>query len=149
MAENPMSPGEYKFTRIFIRVFAKLNVAVYRLSGGRLWKSAFGRPICLVKMTGAKSGKIRWTPVMYVPWKDGVIIVASLGGAPKNPVWYYNLVAHPQVEVLVNGKTTALTARQVYGEERMAVWPTCVEHYPDYADYQARTDREIPVFICE
>ena len=75
--------------------------------------------------------------------------VASLGGAPKNPVWYYNLVAHPQVEVLVNGETKSLTAREVFGEEKAAVWPTCVEHYPPYADYQARTDREIPVFICE
>lgn len=149
MAVKPMSPGEYKFTKAFIKVFAKLNVLVYRLSGGRLWKNAFGRPICLVKMTGAKSGKQRWTPVMYVPWNEGVIIVASLGGAPRHPAWFYNLVAHPEVEVLVNGKTTRVTARQVYGEEKAAVWPTCVEHYPDYADYQARTDREIPVFICE
>ena len=112
MAENPMSPGEYAFTKRFIRIFARLNVAVYRLSGGRLWKKAFGRPICLVKMTGAKTGKQRWTPVMHVPWKDGIIIVASLGGAPKHPAWYYNLVAHPDIEVLVNGETKKLTARE-------------------------------------
>ena len=149
MADNPMSAAEYRFVKGFIRIFAKLNVWVYRASGGRLWKNAFGRPICLVNMTGARSGKQRWTPVMHVPWKDGVIIVASLGGAPKNPAWYYNLVAHPEVEVLVDGTRRSLTAREVFGEERAAVWPVCVEHYPPYADYQARTDREIPVFICE
>ena len=149
MAEKPMTPAEYRFVKLFIRGFARLNVLVYLATGGRLWKNAFGRPICLVRMTGAKSGRKRWTPVIHVPWKDGIIIVASLGGAPKHPAWYYNLVAHPEVEVMVNGSTRKLVAREVFGEERDAVWPTCVEHYPPYAEYQARTDRQIPVFICE
>ncbi len=149
MAENPMSEQEHRQIRRNVKLFARLNVLVYRLSGGRLMNTFSGCEICLVKMTGAKSGKQRWTPVMYVPYKDGVIIVASLGGAPKHPTWYYNLVAHPEIEVLVKSQRMKLTARQADSVEKAEVWPTCVEHYPPYADYQARTDRDIPVFICE
>jgi deazaflavin-dependent oxidoreductase (nitroreductase family) len=78
-----------------------------------------------------------------------VILVASLGGAPKNPTWYYNLVSHPDVDVRVKDKTLRLRARLATPSEKVAVWPTCVERYPDYANYQARTPRDIPVFICE
>jgi len=149
MADKPMTEREYKFTKVFIRNFARVNTWIYRMSGGRLMKSFGGMEICLLKTTGAKSGKVRWVPVMYVPWKEGIIVVASLGGAPKNPTWYNNLVAHPDIEMLYRGTRKKLHARQVYGEEKEAVWPTCVKYYPPYADYQARTDREIPVFICE
>ena len=149
MAENPMSDKEYRRTKSFIRWFARFNVWVYRLTGGRLMNKFSGCDICLVKMTGAKSGKVRWMPVMYVPWKEGILMVASLGGAPKNPAWYNNLVAHPDIEFQYRSTRKTLRARQVYGEEKAAVWPTCVEYYPPYADYQVRTDREIPVFICE
>lgn len=149
MAENPMTEKEYKRTKSFIRYFARVNVWVYKLSGGRLMNKFSGCDICLVKMTGAKSGKVRWMPVMYVPWKAGIIIVASLGGAPRHPTWYYNLLAHPDIEFQFKGTRKRVRAREVFGDEKAAVWPTCVEHYPPYADYQARTDREIPVFICE
>ena len=149
MAENPMSDKEYRRTKSIIRWFARFNVWVYRLTGGRLMNKFSGCDICLVKMTGAKSGKVRWMPVMYVPWKEGILMVASLGGAPKNPAWYNNLVAHPDIEFQYRSTRKSLRARQVYGEEKAAVWPTCVEYYPPYADYQVRTDREIPVFICE
>ena len=149
MADNPMSEEEYRRTRRFVKLFARLNVLIYRLSGGRLMHTFGGCEICLVKMKGAKSGTVRWMPVMYVPYRHGIIIVASLGGAPKHPVWYYNLLAHPEIEVLVKDKRMSLRARQVGSEEKAAVWPTCVEHYPPYADYQQRTDRDIPVFVCE
>ena len=149
MAENPMSDKEYKRTKSFIRFFARANVWVYKLTGGRLMNKFSGCDICLVKMTGAKSGKVRWMPVMYVPYQEGIIIVASLGGAPRHPTWYYNLVAHPDIEFQFKSTRKRVRARQVFGEEKAAVWPTCVEHYPPYADYQVRTDREIPVFICE
>lgn len=149
MAENPMTEKEHKAIRRNVKLFARINVWVYRLTGGRLMNTFSGCPICLVKMTGAKSGVVRWMPVMYVPYREGVIIVASLGGAPKHPTWYHNLVAHPDIEVIYRSKHMKLTARQVYDEEKAAVWPTCVEHYPPYADYQSRTDRKIPVFICE
>jgi deazaflavin-dependent oxidoreductase (nitroreductase family) len=86
---------------------------------------------------------------MYVPYKDGVLLVASLGGAPKHPTWYHNLVSHPDVDVRVKDRTLKLRARIASAAEKAQLWPLCVEHYPPYADYQARTDRDIPVFVCE
>ena len=149
MAGNPMTEDEYQRTKKGARLFGKVNTFVYRLSGGRLMTQYQGWDVCVVKTLGAKSGKTRWVPVMYVPYQDGIIMVASLAGAPKSPVWFNNLVANPNIEVLHRGSTKKLAARQVFGEERAEVWPECVKHYPPYADYQARTEREIPVFICE
>ena len=108
-----------------------------------------GRPVVLIEMQGAKSGKTRTIPLMYVPYKDGVIIVASQGGAPKSPVWYKNLLANPDIVAQYRGKRMKLRARQVDDAEKAQVWPTCVEHYPPFEDYQNRTDRNIPVFVCE
>ncbi len=135
--------------RWFLKAFTKFNVVVYRLSGGRLMNSFGGMPIVLVKMTGAKSGKIKTIPLMHVPHDEGVILVASQGGAPKNPVWYNNLIKNPEVEITQGGKTRKLTARRVSDEEKAALWPTCVKYYPPYDDYQKSTDRNIPVFLCE
>jgi deazaflavin-dependent oxidoreductase (nitroreductase family) len=144
-----MTPSEFKQLRRFIKPFSALNVFVYRLTGGRLMGTFQGRDVCLVKMTGAKSGKERTIPLMYVPYGEGVIIVASQGGAPKSPVWYRNLVEHPDVEVQYKRRVMKLRARQVDDDEKARVWPTCVEHYPPFEDYQARTTRNIPVFVCE
>ena len=149
MAENPMTEKEFKRLRQFIKPFSGLNAFVYKLTGGRLMGKFQGREICLVKMKGAKSGEMRTVPLMYVPYKDGVIIVASQGGAPKSPVWYKNLVAHPDIEVQYRSKKMKLRARQVDDEEKARVWPTCCQHYPPFEDYQKRTDRNIPVFVCE
>lgn len=135
--------------RWFLKAFTKFNVFVYKLSGGRLMNSFSGMPIILVKMKGAKSGKLLTIPLMYVPHSKGVILVASQGGAPKHPVWYHNLIKNPEVEVTQGGETRKLTARHVNSEEKAELWPTCVKHYPPYADYQTRTDRDIPVFLCE
>lgn len=135
--------------RWFLKAFTRLNVWVYQLSSGRLMSSLAGMPIVLVKMKGARSGKSRIIPLMYVPHEKGVILVASQGGAPKNPLWYHNLVKYPDVEVTEGGKTRKLTARQVGDDEKAELWPTCLEHYPPYGQYQNRTDRNIPVFLCE
>ena len=135
--------------RWFLKAFTKFNVLVYKLSGGRLMNSFSGMPIILVKMKGAKSGKLLTIPLMYVPHSKGVILVASQRGAPKHPVWYHNLIKNPDVEVTQGGETRKLTARHVNSEEKAELWPTCVKHYPPYADYQTRTDRDIPVFLCE
>ncbi len=152
MAQNPMSDREYSTVKRAVRVMAKLQTPIYRLRGGREWGKLSGRRVCLLTMTGAKSGKQRTIPLMYVPWgkeDEGAVVVASLGGAPKHPVWYYNLVANTDVEVQVGSRVLKLRARRVEGEERDAVWATCVEHYPPFAEYKERTDREIPVFVCE
>ena len=79
----------------------------------------------------------------------GVLLVASLGGAPKHPTWFYNLVKNPDVDVYVKGEKLELRARQAGPAEKAEIWPICCEYYPDYAVYQTRTERDIPVFVCE
>jgi deazaflavin-dependent oxidoreductase (nitroreductase family) len=135
--------------RWVLKLMTQINVVVYRASRGRLMNSLGGDPICLVTMTGAKSGRTRTIPLMFVPRDDAVLLVASQGGAPRNPVWYRNLVAHPNIVVEEGGQRRELRARELHGDERAAAWPVCVARYAPYADYQLRTAREIPVFACE
>ena len=134
--------------RWFLKLFTKINVFVYKTSKGRWFSEAAGGPIILVEMTGARSGRIITIPVMYVPYQDGFLLVGSQGGAPKHPVWYHNLIKHPEVRITFKGETTPMTARLATDEERAEVWPICCEYYPPYQAYQGRTDRNIPVFIC-
>lgn len=133
----------------YLKVFSSLNEKIYRWTGGRLMGKLNGYDVMLVTMTGVKSGKKRVIPLMHVPYKEGVIIVASQGGAPKNPVWYKNLVANPEVDVQYKSKKMQLRVRRAGAEEKAEVWPVCCEYYPDYDIYQNRTDRDIPVFIAE
>jgi F420H(2)-dependent quinone reductase len=136
-------------TNPILVAFAKLNAAVYRRSGGRLMGTMGKSAICVVRMQGARSHTWRDIPLMYVPNGDGVILVASLGGAPKNPVWYHNLIANPDIEVQIKTTTRKLRARLASAAEKAAVWPRCVAAYPAYEAYQKRTTRDIPVFICD
>src|SRR5215211_4044782 len=107
-------------------------------SGSTAGTDMKGKPIILLTTVGAKTGKIRKTPLMRVEHDGEYAVVASLGGAPKNPVWYYNIKAHPRVE-LQDGEVT--------GDEKALWWERAVEAWPDYADYQKKTDRQIPVFV--
>jgi deazaflavin-dependent oxidoreductase (nitroreductase family) len=108
-----------------------------------------GMSVVLMTMRGAKSGKVRKVPVMRVEHEGVYAAVASLGGAPKNPVWYYNLKADPTVQ-LQDGETTGeYVAREIEGEEYAVWWKRSVAAYPDYADYQQKTDRVIPLFLLE
>ena len=106
-------------------------------------------PVIILTTRGAKSGKIRKTPLMRVEHEGAYAVVASLGGAPKHPVWYYNVVADPRVELQDGPVRQDMTAREVTGDEKAVWWERAVEAYPDYADYQKKTDREIPVFVLE
>ena len=126
----------------------KLQRVVYDLSRGRIWNRMEGSPICVVTMTGARSGKHYLWPLMYVPYRDGVLLVASRGGHDENPAWYYNLRANPDIEVHVEGRRSAMKARLASPEEKTDLWPLCVEAYPSYADYQSWTARDLPVFVC-
>lgn len=135
--------------RWLLKAFTRVNVFVYRASGGKLMNKLGGDPICLVTMTGAKSGRSRTIPLMYVPDGDSFLLVASQGGAPTHPVWYHNLVAHPDVLIEEGGRKLELRARLVDPEEKARLWPVCVSHYRAYEDYQLRTERDIPVFRCE
>jgi deazaflavin-dependent oxidoreductase (nitroreductase family) len=132
-----------------IKAMTRAHVFLNRLSGGRLFNSLNGDDVCFVTMKGAKSGRTLTIPLMYVPWRDGVLLVASMGGAPKNPVWYQNLVAHPDISVTHRGRRMELRARLAAPQEKPALWPVCDRHYAPYADYRSRTTRDIPVFVCQ
>jgi deazaflavin-dependent oxidoreductase (nitroreductase family) len=106
-----------------------------------------GKPIILLATVGAKTGKLRKTPLMRVEHDSEYAIVASLGGAPQNPVWYHNIVKNPRVELQDGSVTRDYDAREVFGDEKAAWWERAVEAWPDYADYQTKTDRQIPVFV--
>ena len=108
-----------------------------------------GKPVVLLTTRGAKSGKIRKTPLMRVEHDGTYAVVASLGGAPKNPVWYYNVKAEPHVELRDGSATHDMVAREVTGDEKATWWERAVAAFPDYAEYQTKTDREIPVFVLE
>jgi deazaflavin-dependent oxidoreductase (nitroreductase family) len=106
-----------------------------------------GKPLILLTTVGAKTGKVRKTPLMRVEHDGEYAVVASLGGAPKNPVWYYNIKLHPQVELQDGAVNKDYAAREVFGDEKAAWWERAVEAWPDYAQYQTKTDRQIPVFV--
>ena len=108
-----------------------------------------GRSVILLTTRGAKTGKLRKVPLMRVEHDGTYAIVASLGGAPKHPVWYHNVKAEPHVELQDDTVTRDYRAREVTGEEKALWWDRAVAAYPDYADYQLTTDREIPVFVLE
>lgn len=116
-------------------------------SGGTEGMELRGMKVILLTTVGAKTGKLRKTPLMRVEHDGEYAIVASLGGAPKNPVWYYNVKANPLVELQDGTDTADYQAREVFGDEKAIWWERAVEAYPDYADYQAKTDRQIPVFV--
>ncbi|MGH8596880.1 MAG: nitroreductase family deazaflavin-dependent oxidoreductase [Gammaproteobacteria bacterium] len=146
---RPITETQLRLTKPFIQFFSNLNVWLYKWSNGALMDKFGGGDVCVVQMIGAKSGLPRELPLMYVPYKEGVILVASLAGGPRHPTWYYNLVAHPEIEVNLRGKRKALVARRASSAEKAAVWPLCCRHYRNFDLYQRRTTRDIPVFICE
>ncbi|MFJ4833557.1 nitroreductase family deazaflavin-dependent oxidoreductase [Streptomyces sp. NPDC088747] len=127
------------------------QVELYESSGGTEGTTLQGSkmPVVILTTRGAKSGKIRKSPVMRVEHDGSYAAVASLGGAPKNPVWYYNIRADPRLELQDGAERRDYTAREVTGEEKARWWERAVAAYPAYADYQKKTDRQIPVFVLE
>jgi deazaflavin-dependent oxidoreductase (nitroreductase family) len=121
----------------------------FEASNGADANTMQGKPIILLTSVGAKTGKLRKTPLMRVEHAGDYAVVASKGGAPENPVWYYNLVANPHVELQDGEAKRDYTAREVSGDERAAWWERAVAAWPDYANYQTKTDRVIPVFVLE
>ncbi|MDT5018880.1 MAG: hypothetical protein QOD39_5040 [Mycobacterium sp.] len=127
--------------------WARENAEKYMESGGTDGTELKGKAVILLTTIGAKTGKIRKTPLMRVEHGGEYAVVASLGGAPKNPVWYYNIKAHPQVELQDGTVTKDYEAREVSGDEKAVWWERAVDAWPDYANYQKKTDRQIPVFV--
>jgi deazaflavin-dependent oxidoreductase (nitroreductase family) len=127
------------------------QVAEYESSGGQRANTLgdTGMPVIIVTTRGNKSGKIRKTPLMRVEHDGEYALVASKGGAPNHPVWYYNLVANPGAVSIQDGpEPFEVEVRQLSGDEKATWWTRAVSAYPPYADYQASTDREIPVFLA-
>ena len=108
-----------------------------------------GLPVIVLTSVGAKTGKLRKTALMRVEHDGVYAVVASLGGAPKHPVWYFNLLAQPHVELQDGAEKRDYTAREGHGEEKALWWERAVAAYPPYADYQAKTDRQIPVLVLD
>ncbi|MBO0924506.1 nitroreductase family deazaflavin-dependent oxidoreductase [Cellulomonas sp. zg-ZUI199] len=126
---------------------AREQVELYESSGGTRGTTLDGQPVVVLWTLGATSGKIRKTPLMRVEHGGEYAVVASLGGAPTHPVWYRNIVAHPQVELQDGPVRRDYVAREVTGAERDAWWARAVEVWPDYEAYTRRTDRLIPVLV--
>lgn len=145
-----ISPRAAAIARQLLRLFTHLNVWVFKKSSGRLMKQfPGGYPICVVSMTGRKTGRKRDIALIHLPHGDNKLLVASQGGMDMHPAWHYNLQADPHIEIMVDGETRAYTARQVSDDEKRELWPHLVSLYPDFDQYQARTDRNIPVYLCE
>lgn len=118
----------------------------FRANGGKVGGPFAGAPMILMHHVGAKSGTVRVTPVVYFPQEDGsMLVVASKGGAPTNPDWYHNLVAHPRFEVEVGTRTFAVDAQELGPAERAERWPAIVAERPGFGDYEKKTSRVIPV----
>ena len=127
------------------------QVELYEGSGGTKGTTLreTGLPVVIITNLGAQSGKVRKTPLMRVEHEGRYAAVASQGGAPKHPVWYYNFLAHPLVELQDGPERRDYTAREITGEERAQWWERAVAAFPPYAEYQKRTSRQIPVFVLE
>jgi deazaflavin-dependent oxidoreductase (nitroreductase family) len=129
--------------------WVRKQVEQYESSGGTEGTTLFDRPVVVLWTRGRNSGKIRKLPLMRVEHDGTYAVVASLGGAPKHPVWYYNVVADPDVTLQDGPEVRDYRAREVFADEKAQWWARAVEAYPPYADYQAKTEREIPVFVLE
>lgn len=128
------------------------QVELYERSGGTEGTTLrdTGLPVIIVYNTGNKTGGLRKTPLMRVKDGDNYVLVGSMGGAPKNPVWVYNLRANPDIEIRDRTEVMKMRAREVTdAAERDRLWKLAVEAYPPYAEYQQRTERVIPLFVAE
>ena len=131
---------------------ANWNTAIieeFRANGGKVGGQFEGAPLLLLHTTGAKSGQERVNPMMYLDDGDRLVVFASKAGAPTNPDWYHNLVANPKVSAEVGAQTREFVARVAQGEERERIWDLWKTRWTGFADYETKTDRQIPVVILE
>ena len=121
----------------------------FRANGGKVGGQFEGAPLLLLHTTGAKTGQERVTPVMYRVVGESYAVFASKAGAPTHPDWYHNLVANPSVRAEIGTQTLAFTARPAQADERERIWAAQKAEFPGFADYEAKTSREIPVVVLE
>ena len=133
----------------FVELFWKIHPLVYRWTGGRFGGQLMNLPVLLLTTTGRRSGDTRTKALMYLPDGPNYVVIASYLGEARHPAWYLNLQANPRAEVLVRDRRVAVTARDAEGDERGRLWAEVVRRQPDYAEYQRRTERRIPVVVLE
>jgi F420H(2)-dependent quinone reductase len=138
--------GEYEPSTM---QFVRDQVELYESSGGTEGTTLQDLPVIILTTLGAKSGKIRKSPLMRVEHNGSYAVVASMGGAPTHPVWYHNVVADNRVELQDGPVRQDMLAREVTGDEKAAWLTRAVEAFPNYAEYQKNTDREIPILVLE
>jgi deazaflavin-dependent oxidoreductase (nitroreductase family) len=148
---KPFTEADLRRARPFMRVMSGANVLLFRLTGGRLGGTfPGGAPVGLLTTTGRKSRAQRVAPLIYLEDGARIVLVASQGGMPKHPVWFLNLEANPDVSFETRaGGRRVYRARRASAEEKAGLWPRLCALYPDYATYQARTERDIPVVVLE
>jgi len=132
-----------------VEIFWKVHTALYRWTNGRIGGSVVNMPVLLLTTTGRKSGDQRTTPLTYLLKGNAYVVIASYLGEPKHPAWWLNLTANPTAEIQVGAQRIKVTAREADGEERERLWDEVVARQKDYAEYQQRTTRRIPVVVLE
>jgi deazaflavin-dependent oxidoreductase (nitroreductase family) len=144
----PFTPTQEKIGDVVVRAMSAANTWIFRASGGRLGNRFLrGAPVLLLTTVGARSAQRRTTPLIYLADGDDLVVVASKGGMSHHPAWYHNLLKNPDARVQTGADERAVVARPATAAEKQALWPRLLEVYPDYDDYQARTERDIPVMI--
>jgi F420H(2)-dependent quinone reductase len=131
------------------RILGGIHRAVYRATGGKIGGRMGKAPVLLLTTTGRKSGKPRTTPLLYARAGDGYVLIASKGGAERDPLWYRNLQATPRAEIQVGRKTKQVRARTAEGEDRDRLWRALTDLYAGYDEYAKKTSRTIPVVVLE
>lgn len=145
---KPWTPGQERRARVFMKWLGAANTWVYRASGGKIGgRFPGGAPVLLLTTIGRKSGQPRTVPLLYLRDGEHYVVVASKGGMFTNPFWLENLDANPRVDVEISGSKRVMHARRASEAEKAALWPRLVAMYSSYAEYQARTERAIPVVI--
>ena len=135
--------------RALLRWVTRLQVAVFRASNGRFMNTFIGGyPVCIVTTSGAKSGRVRRIALIHLPLGEDKLLVASQGGMDRMPAWYFNIASNPDIAIMVDGAEESYRASRVSDEEKARLWPHLCALYPEFDEYQARTDRNIPVFRC-
>jgi deazaflavin-dependent oxidoreductase (nitroreductase family) len=132
-----------------VELFWSLHRRIYKWSAGRIGGQLLGLPVLLLTTTGRKTGQPRTTALTFLPKGESHVVIASYLGEPRHPSWYLNLASSPKVEVQIGKRRVPMIAREVSGEERSELWDEVVAKVADYAEYQERTDRQIPVVILD
>ena len=146
-AVKPLSPMQQKLIKMVLKPASYLNTWLYRASGGKVGGRAAGAPVMLLTTTGRKSGQPRTAPLLYLEDNGNIVVVASQGGMPKDPLWFKNLEANPKAEIEIGQEKRQVNARRATDGEKAALWPKLTALYAGFDLYQSRTDRNIPVVI--